>query len=128
MAQAGDATTVIMNALRVSAVAVPVVFATTTFSINGAEAFGFLVLIPVTLDLIDRSILETEQPQRLGRALGWVAAMIVVPLMIALVRPGSPVGMVEEVLRYLSRPTEAFVSVVLLLTYFSLGRMCGPLT
>jgi len=109
-------------ALPAVAVALPMVFAGTTFATNGAESFGFLVLIPCTLDLVDRSILEPAQPERLGRVCGWVAFLILVPAVISLVRPDSPVGVMEEVLRYLSRPTEAFVSAVLLLLYFSLGR------
>lgn len=110
-------------ALPAGAALLAVVTSPTSWGTDLAEMYVFLVLVPIALDWADRSILEPDQPQRLGRLVGWTVLIVAAPSFFALVRPELPYeNLLEETLRYLSRPTEAFLAVLLLHVFFSYGR------
>lgn len=104
------------------AVAIPVLFSPTTLGWVLAEVYGFCLVIPLYLDWIDRRVLEPEQARRRTRLLVWVAALLVIPVVVSIVRVEEPQGFVESVFRYLSRPTEAAVAGLLLTGWFSFLR------
>ena len=83
----------------------------------------FLVLLPLALDVFDRSILEPDQPQRPGLLAGWLVFIVAAPAFFSVVRPDQPYEGIEHALRYMSRPTEAFLAVLLLHLFFLLYRV-----
>lgn len=104
------------------AFAIPALFSSTSIGELLAEVYGFCLLIPLYLDLVDRHVLEPDQPRRPVRLLVWVAALVVVPVVVSAARVEDPSGFVQSVVRYLSRPTEAMVASLLLTAWFSWGR------
>lgn len=106
----------------VVAVVVPVLGADSGVAVTLAETFAFLLLIPLALDVGDRSILEPERARNLPLVAGWLLLVIAVPVVLHLVRPDNPENLLEELARYLSRTTEAYVAVVCLHVYFSFLR------
>ncbi len=101
------------------AVVAPIVGADSGIAVTLAETFAFLLLVPLALDLGDRAILEPERRRRPLAVLGWVVVVVLVPVVLHLIRPNEPQNLGEELARYLSRTTEAYVAVVLLHAYFS---------
>ncbi len=94
----------------------------TDWGVDLAETYFFVLLVPIALDWADRSILEPAQPQRLDRLVAWTVFIVAAPAAFAALRPDQPYeNLLEEVLRYLSRPTEAFVAVLMLHLFFSYG-------
>ena len=80
-----------------------------------AEVWGALVLIPLTLDLVDRGILNPTA--RTSRALryGWYAALVVVPIGCAVLDFGVHVtGVLYQVVHYVGRCNEDFVAALLI--------------
>lgn len=106
----------------VVAVFVPILGADSGVAVILAETFAFLLLIPLALDVGDRSILEPERPRNLPVVVGWLLLVIAVPVVLHLVRPADPANLLEELAYYLSRTTEAYVAVVCLHAYFSFLR------
>lgn len=109
--------------LPVGAAVAAVATAGTDVGTDLAETYVFLVLVPLALDVFDRSILEPDQPQRPGLLAGWLVFVVAAPTLFSLVRPDKPYEGVEPVLRYLSRPTEAFLAVLLLHLIFFLYKV-----
>lgn len=108
--------------LPVVALIVPVVGAQSDIAVALAETLAFLLLVPLAVDFGDRSILEPDRERRPLVVAAWLVVVIVVPVVLHLLRPDDPEGPIEEVVRYLSRTTEAYVAVVLLHLYFSFLR------
>lgn len=95
----------------------------TSWGVDLAETYFFVLLVPVGLDWADRSILEPSEPQHMGRLVSWTVFLVAAPMAFAALRPDQPYeNVLEEILRYLSRPTEAFVAVLMLHIVFSYGR------
>ena len=49
--------------------------------------------------------------------------LVAAPTFFSIVRPDRPYEGIEHVLRYMSRPTEAFLAVLLLHVFFLLDRV-----
>jgi hypothetical protein len=94
-----------------------------------AETIAALVLIPVALDFVDRSVLEADQARR-WRLLGpWMGFLAVAVVVLHILRPSNPQNPVEEVLLFCSRMPEVAIAVLLLHTYFvALDRFHGTAT
>lgn len=113
--------------LPIGAAVAAIVTSPTAWGTDLAETYVFLVLVPVALDWADRSILEPDQPTRPGRLVGWLAFIVLAPTFFSAVRPELPYeNLVEETLRYMSRPTEAFLAVLLLHAFFMIDKIAGP--
>jgi hypothetical protein len=85
-----------------------------------AETFAFCLLVPLTVDFADRPIVESGAPRRPLRLALWVALLLALPVVLHVLFDSEPEGLVAEVLRYLSRTTEAFIASLLLVGYFLL--------
>jgi len=109
-------------ALPAVALIAPVVGADSDLAVTLAETFAFLLLVPLALDLADRSILEPNRPRRPVTVAAWLVVVVAVPVVLHLVRPDDPQNLVEEVVRYLTRTTEAYAAVVVLHLSFSFLR------
>ena len=112
-------------ALPIGAAVAAVATAGTDFGTDLAETYVFLVLLPLALDVFDRSILEPDQPERPGLLAGWLVFIVAAPAFFSVVRPDQPYEGIEYVLRYMSRPTEAFLAVLLLHLFFLLDKVSG---
>lgn len=107
-------------ALPVLAIAFPVIGANSTQAVALAETFAFLLVVPIALDFADPAILDPSRRRNLVLVGCWLVVVVVVPLVMHVVRPANPQGVVEEVARYLSRTTEAYVAVIVIHLYLSL--------
>lgn len=106
--------------LPAAAFLIPALFSQTLLGWQLAETYGFWLLVPLYLDFIDRGVLEVDQPWRLSRLVVWITILVVLPVVVSAVRVEEPEGLVQEIFRYLSRPTEAMVAALLLTGYFSI--------
>lgn len=107
-------------ALPAVAVVVPVAAAHSSAAVTLAETFAFLLLVPLSLDLADRSILEAGRGWHPRVTITWLLLFVTIPVFLHVVRPDRPQNLLDEVLRYLSRTTEAYLAAVLLLGLLSL--------
>lgn len=107
--------------LPVLAVAIPLIGGANPVTTDLAEAFGALFLIPLSVDAVDRGILD-RSPVSLFRVLAWMAVLVGVVVALHAFVDFTPVGLFEEVTRYLSRVTEMIIASLMLHTYFSLLR------
>ncbi len=107
--------------LPVAAVAIPLVGGHNSVTTELAEAFGALFFIPLSVDAVDRGILDGS-PVPLLRVLVWMAALIALLISLQAFVDFTPVGFVAEVTRYLARVTEMIHASLLLHAYFSLLR------
>lgn len=107
--------------------AVTIAFNSTQFVVDMAEVIGFVVLMPVGLDIVDGGILDPDaRTQPLVRYV-WYAFLVVAPVVFAVVQtryPDDPQGLVAETNRYLVRLTEGFIATLVICVYFAvvLGR------
>lgn len=102
-------------ALSLVAVLIAAVFNGSSEVTDLAEVWGAVVLIPIGLDLIDRGILEPTA--RTSRALryGWYAFLVLVPILVSAFEWHIGVtGLVNGVLRYVSRANEDFIAALLI--------------
>ncbi|GAA0987526.1 hypothetical protein ENKNEFLB_00777 [Nocardioides aquaticus] len=113
-------------------VTVVLVFFDTEIVLEQSEAFGFLVLAPICLDIVDRSILDPVQPDRPARRLAWCASLAVLAAVALLaayaVRPDLS-GPVEHGIDYLHRAAEAYWGWILIHLYLGFwlpGRLGLP--
>jgi hypothetical protein len=85
---------------------------------KGAEAWVVIVLAPLGLDVFDRGLLDP--PARNGHLLrlAWLAALVVVPLLVALLDGHLGHGHVEGIRDYLAKANEAFVGLFIVHAYF----------
>ena len=106
--------------------AVAVAIGGDSWVINQAEAVGFVALLPVALDLVDRGILEPEAATRPVVRYAFYAALIGEPVVVSLLgtqmRQGQ--GPIALTLEFLGRIHESFFGVLLIVLFFAvvLGR------
>jgi hypothetical protein len=80
-----------------------------------AEVWGALVLIPLTVDLFDRGVLDPDARTSPALRYGWYAALVVVPIGCAALDFGVHVtGVLYQVVHYVGRCNEDFVAALLL--------------
>jgi hypothetical protein len=106
-------------AVPVLAIVIPVLGADSDDAVALAETFAFLLVVPIALDFADRAILDSSRRRNYALILGWLLLLVLVPVFMHVVRPANPQNVVEEVERYLSRTTEAYVAVIVMHLYFS---------
>lgn len=110
--------------LPVAAVIVAAVGGSNAFTTDMAEAFGGMVLFPLVVDVIDRPLLEGRAVRaRVNIAAG--TGLLLLILVIHVLTPHHPVGLVPNVLYYLQRATEMFVASAVVLGYYALRRPVG---
>jgi len=107
--------------LPVAAVAIPLIGGANPVTTDLAEVFGALFFIPLSVDAVDRGILDSS-PVSLLRVLSWMTVLVLVVVAVHAFVDFTPVGLVDEVTRYLSRVTEMIIASLMLHTYFSLLR------
>lgn len=107
--------------LPIGAVVIPAVAGSTSIVTDLAETFGALVLIPLCVDLVDGGILDGSAVP-LRRVLLWMAFLVVVVLVLQASFDPNPTGLIDQVLRYVSRVIEMFLAAVLLHGFFSVLR------
>jgi hypothetical protein len=91
-----------------------------------AETSVMLLLLPIGLDLVDRGILEPDAVVPAVRRYGWYAALVLVPVVFALLRRKAGVdGVVGDRMQYALRGLEGFIAVLFVEVYFAvfLGRI-----
>lgn len=99
----------------VLAVLIAVVFDHNSAITDLAEVWGALVLIPLALDVVDRGILDPAARTSVVARYGWYAALVVVPLVCAVLDFGMHVtGVLYQVVHYVGRANEDFVAAVLI--------------
>lgn len=92
---------------------------------NLAETIGFVVLALVTLDVVDRGILDRAAATSRTLRWGWYGLLVAVPLTVTLLGTDSREGAgIHAVLMYLGRVHESFVGILLVIFFFvwGLGR------
>lgn len=104
------------------------VFNQNTTVVDMAEVLGYLVLFPISLDLVDRRVLEPDARTEPAVRYGWYVFLVAVPVLFAVLQrkvlDGPPKGAFQEAVRYLVRPTECFLAALVICVYFAvlLGR------
>ena len=106
---------------------VVVAFESTAAVTDLAETFGLLILAPVAFDLVDRGILDPgARPGRRARLL-WLAALVVVPVVLSVLEYQVGVdGVLGVAVRYGVRVTEAFVCLLLVEVYLGAVALARP--
>jgi hypothetical protein len=84
-----------------------------------AETIAAFVLVPVALDIIDRAVLEADQPRRWKLLAPWMGFLAVAVVALHVLRPSNPQNLVEDVLLFCSRMPEVAIAVLVLHTYFA---------
>ena len=94
-----------------------------SWAVTQAEAIGFLVLIPIALDVIDRGILNPHALTSVALRWAWyallVSEMVVVSALGTDARSGDQV--IAGILDYLGRVHESVIGVLLVQFYFAIG-------
>lgn len=93
----------------------------TGFVTDLAETIGFVVLLPIGLDVVDRGILDPEARTVPLERYAWYAFLVVTPVLFALIETNPPDGLAGEASRYMVRLTEGFVATLVLGVYFAVG-------
>jgi hypothetical protein len=90
-----------------------------------AETIGFLVLIPIGLDAVDRGILDDVATTRRAVRFAWYSFLVAFPLLEAVVERHSPHGIAGHAFRYGVRMNESFIAALAISLYFAvaLGRV-----
>ncbi|PZS33631.1 MAG: hypothetical protein DLM59_06205 [Pseudonocardiales bacterium] len=87
-----------------------------------AETLGMLLLAPITLDSIDRGILDSSARTSLPARYLWYAFLVVAPIVFSVVQYHiGDTGTLQVVTRYAVRVTEAFVFMLFVTLYFAVG-------
>ncbi|MGB9376485.1 MAG: hypothetical protein WCB04_03125 [Mycobacteriales bacterium] len=85
-----------------------------------AEGVVAIILLPLTVDVFDRRILDPEAAQSRPLRFGWYALMLALPIIFSVLNrvldKGNPL---HAVARYGVRPQEAFVAILLIGAYFA---------
>ena len=76
-----------------------------------------LILVPLTVDVFDRGVLDPAHENPWRTRLGYAAALVVLPPLAALLRHLSLPADVHQVVAYSVRAQEAYVGTLLLLLY-----------
>lgn len=100
--------------VMVVAVLIAAIFNQSTEVTDLAEVWGALVLLPLTLDVFDRGILDPSAPNRPWLRYTWLAVIVIVPIICsALLAHNDLSGTPYAVVRYISRCWEDFVAAAL---------------
>lgn len=87
-----------------------------------AETFAIFLLVPVGFDLVDRGILEPRARTSTPVRYGWYALLVIAPVVFSLLQyQVHDHGALEVATRFAVRTTEAFVLMLLVELYFTLG-------
>ena len=89
-----------------------------------AETLGVLILVPIGFDLVDRAILDPAAVTSTRLRYGWYAFLVAAPLAFSLLEYTLDIGsdgVLGEAVRYAVRITEAFVCMLLVELWFTLG-------
>lgn len=105
--------------LPIAGVVIPAIGGSNTFTTDMAEAFGGMVLFPLVVDVIDRGLL-LDRVARPRRNIVAAVALLLVILVVHVVTPHHPLGIVPNVLYYLQRATEMFIAAAVVLLYYAL--------
>lgn len=102
-----------------------IVFASHTQLVTDlAEALGVVILLPLTVDIFDREILDPSAPISPAMRYGWYAALVIVPLAFTVSHRAVDVdGAFNATTRYGIRLQESFVCLLLVVGYFALRRI-----
>jgi hypothetical protein len=109
-------------AMPLCAVLVPIVSGGYDDIAELAEFFGFLLLIPIAVEVVDRSILDPTGRRRPDLLAIWSIGLSICAVTFHSLRPENPEGVVDEVLLYLSRTVEVVIAILILHLYFSILR------
>ena len=102
--------------------AIIVFFSTTDLVTDLAETLGMLLLVPLAFDVVDRGILSPEAVTSPRLRFAWYAVLVMVPTTFSLLgHSGNLTGLAYDITRYDIRMHEAFVGVLLVELYFTLG-------
>jgi hypothetical protein len=106
----------------VVAVLVAVLFNHNTEITDLAEVWGALVLVPLTVDVFDRGILNPAAPDRPWLRWAWLAVLVAVPVVCSWLDTRADVtGALNAVVHYVARCNEDFVAAVLISLVFSVA-------
>jgi hypothetical protein len=87
-----------------------------------AETLGMLLLAPMTLDSIDRGILDDSARTSPAARYLWYALLVVAPVAFSVVQYHiGDTGALEVITRYAVRITEAFIFMLAIGLYFAVG-------
>lgn len=106
--------------LPLAAIVIPAVGGHNTLTTDLAETFGALVVIPLCVDLVDRGILDGSAVPVI-RVLVWMAILAALVVILHTIVDRTPDGVIEEVVRYVSRATEMYLAGIILHGFFSLA-------
>jgi hypothetical protein len=90
-----------------------------------AEVVGALVLVPLTLDLVDRGILEPGARTSAVLRYGWYAVLVIVPVVLSVLESHHDLsGGAQTAVRFLVRTNEDWICALLVSLQFAviLGR------
>lgn len=91
-----------------------------------AESVLMLILVPLLVDLADRAVLTPSRPSPLRWRQGFLALMVVVPLVFIVLRQlDLPVPVARHVVVFVTRAQEGFVGVFLIGLYYLLRDWAG---
>jgi hypothetical protein len=90
--------------------------------IDLAEALAVLVLVPIGFDLVDRGILDPQARTSPRLRLGWYVGLVVAPIVFSVLeyQVGFD-GILGEATRYSVRVAEAFIAMLLVELYLTVG-------
>ncbi len=87
-----------------------------------AETFAIVLLVPVGLDLVDRGILDARARTSTAARWGWYALLALAPIVFSVLQYRiHDHGALEVATRFAVRTTEAFVLMLLVELYFTVG-------
>ncbi len=100
-----------------------ILFDVDSWAVTQAEFIGFVVLIPIAFDVVDRGILDPHGSTSPLVRWAWyallVTEMVVVSALGSSARSGD--GVAAGVLDYLGRVHESVIGVLLVQIYFAVG-------
>ena len=99
-----------------------VVWAPESWVIDQAETLGFLVLAVLTFDIVDRALLDPDEPSVAARRWGWCAFLLLEPVVVSGLGTGlrQGDGAMAQALEFLGRVHESFFGVLLVVLVLAL--------
>lgn len=87
-----------------------------------AETFGFLILVPLAFDVVDRGILDPWAVTEPRARHAWYALLVAIPVTVVILGVGERTGGgLHAVLEYLGRIHESFIGTLLVVLFFAVG-------
>ena len=87
-----------------------------------AESLGALLLVPITLDLVDRAVLDQTAAGSRPVRWSWYAALVLVPVLLSVLQYDVGVaGWASDPVRFGVRIAESFIACLLLSGYFAVA-------